>query len=342
MNLKTLYIIWILIQTGCIFVESMTWRGNAFYKINRELKMLMSESSKSANSNSVHSFNSNHSDIKTEIKLHHMSSVEYYFWMNAVIKGDISTIQNFINNGINVDEVRRRDHPALLLATSRGYTSVVKLLLEGGADLNSRTDDTKSTALHLATERNYTDIVKLLLEYGADKNAIDEEGKTALIIAAQKGFLEVVKLLAPDEDYKEPILELLYDRRYQRKRNTEYIMKKSKSVMLRSEVDINVRDRDGTTALMYSIIHGNFQDNRDQFKLVKWLLDHKANPNAQDVYGITALTFATVGCYANVINLLLDYGADVNMKNVSGDTALFYAKGNEKVAKILKEAGAKE
>ncbi len=230
----------------------------------------------------------------------------------------------------------------MLLATSRGYTSVVKLLLEGGASFNSRTDDTKSTALHLATERNYTDIVKLLLEYGTDKNAVDEEGKTALIIAAQKGFLEVVKLLVPNEDYKEPILELLYDRRYHRKRSTEYIMEKSKSIMLRNKANINIRDRDGTTALMYSIIHGNFQDDKDQLKLVKWLLDHKANPNIQDVYGITALIFATVGRYANVINLLLNYGADVNMKNISGDTALFYAKGNEKVAKILKEAGAKE
>jgi ankyrin repeat protein len=320
----------------------MVWNGNAFYKINRELKMLMSGNSKSDDSNREHSFDYDRSNTKAEIKLHHMNSVEYYFWMNAVIKADISTIQTYIDNGINVDEVRHRDHPALLLATSRGYTSVVKLLLEGGADLNSRTDNTRSTALHLATERNHTGIVKLLLEYGVDKNAIDEEGKTALIIAAQKGFLEVVKLLVPNEDYKEPILELLFDRKYQRKRNTEYITEKSKSVMLRNKANINIRDRDGTTALMYSIIHGNFQDDRDQLKLVKWLLDHEANPNMQDIYGITALIFATVGRYANVINLLLNYGADVNMKNISGDTALFYAKGDEKIIGILKEAGAKE
>ena len=340
MNLKTLYIVGILIQTGSIFVEGMTWRGNTFYKINRELKMLMSGNSKSADLNSAYSFNFDRSNTQT--KRHHMNSVEYYFWMNAVIKGDISTIQKFIDNGINVDEVRRRDHPALLLATSRGYTSAVKLLLEGGANLDSRTDNTKSTALHLATERNYTGIVKLLLEYGADKNAIDEEGKTALIIAAQKGFLEIVKLLAPDEDYKEPILELLYDRKYQRKRSNEYIAQKSKSIMLRRKMNINIRDRDGTTALMYSIIHGNFREDKDQIKLVKWLLDHEANPNMQDIYGITALIFATVGRYANVINLLLNYGADVNMKNISGDTALFYAKGDEKIIGILKEAGAKE
>ena len=339
MNLKTLYFVWILIQTGSIFVDGMVWRGNAFYKINRELKMLMSESSKSAGS---HSFNSNRSNSQTKPRRHHMNSVEYYFWMNAVTKGDIPTIQNFIDNGINVDEVRHRDHPALLLATSRGYKSVVKLLLKGGADLNSRTDGKKSTALHLATERNSTDIVKLLLECGADKNAVDEEGKTALIIAAQKGFLEVVKLLIPNEDYKEPILKLLYDRKYHRKRSTEYLMQKTKSIMLRSKMNINIRDRDGTTALMYAIIHGNYREDEDQIKLIKWLLDHKANPNIQDVYGITALIFATVGRYANVINLLLDYGADVNMKNVSGDTALFYAKGNEKIAKMLKEAGAKE
>jgi len=341
MYLRALYVVWILIQTGCLFVEGMIWKDSSFYKINRELQMLMSGNVKSDDSSSSYLSDYGRPRIQGGLRYRRMNSVEYYFWMNAVITNDISTIKTFINNGINVDETRQRDHPALLLAISKGHRSAVELLLEGGANVNSRTDDTKSTALHLATERNYIRIVKLLLEYGADKNAIDEEGKTALIIAAQKGFFEVTKLLIPNEDRTGPILELLYDRKYRRKRSNKYILQKSKSIMLRSEADVNIRDRDGTTALMYSIIHGNFQKDGKQLDLVKWLLDHKADPNIQDVYGITSLIFATVGRDEKVIDLLLNYGADVNMKNVSGDTALFYALGDENIEKILKKAGAK-
>ena len=339
MYLKALCIVWILIQTGSLIAEGMVWQNNAFYKINRELKMLMSGDS---GSRCLNSSVSGRSGAKSANKFRHMNSVEYYFWMNAVIRADISTVKTFIDSGINVDEVRHRDHPALLLAVSRGYQSVVELLLEGGSNVNCRTDIMKSTALHLAVERNYKGIAKLLLEYGADKNAVDEEGKTALIIAAQKGFLEIAQLLIPKEDYKELVLELLYDKKYQRQRSTEYIARKSKDIMLRRRTNVNIRDIDGTTALMYAIIHGNFQEDENQFKLVQLLLDHKADPNIQDVYGISALIFATVSRYSKVIKLLLKYGALVNMKSASGDTALFYAMGDEEIEKILKEAEAKE
>ena len=51
------------------------------------------------------------------------------------------------------------------------------------------------TALILATERGYMAIVKLLLKGGADINAKDHAGRTALKIAREKGLTQIAKLL---------------------------------------------------------------------------------------------------------------------------------------------------
>jgi ankyrin repeat protein len=46
-----------------------------------------------------------------------------------------------------------------------------------------------------AAEEGYTEIVKLLIEKGADVNATDILGDTALMYAAEEGRTETVNLL---------------------------------------------------------------------------------------------------------------------------------------------------
>jgi len=52
-----------------------------------------------------------------------------------------------------------------------------------------------NTALIEASEKGYTEIVKLLLKAGADVNAEDGDGRTALILAKEQGYIEIVDLL---------------------------------------------------------------------------------------------------------------------------------------------------
>jgi ankyrin repeat protein len=67
---------------------------------------------------------------------------------------------------------------------SRGHFfkdgSVHRLLLERGADVNSRADDDGCTPLHRASQHGALEIVRLLLEHGADAEAVNRDGKTAL------------------------------------------------------------------------------------------------------------------------------------------------------------------
>ena len=80
------------------------------------------------------------------------------------------------------------------MASNKGHTEVVKLLLDREAKIDLRGGD-GSTALLRASQKGYTDIVKLLLVKGANQDIQASNGATALILASYAGQIEVVRLL---------------------------------------------------------------------------------------------------------------------------------------------------
>jgi ankyrin repeat protein len=71
---------------------------------------------------------------------------------------------------------------------------VVKLLLEKGADLESK-DGFSLTPLLRAAANGHEAVVKLLLEKGADFMSKDCYGETPLLLATRSGQKAMVKLL---------------------------------------------------------------------------------------------------------------------------------------------------
>ena len=91
----------------------------------------------------------------------------------------------------------------LYYAASFGLTTVVRYLLEAGADMEAPGGRGGATPLNIASFRGRTDVVKLLLEYGADPEAADEEvGWNALEWAEAKNHWDVVVLLNRHEANK--------------------------------------------------------------------------------------------------------------------------------------------
>jgi ankyrin repeat protein len=82
----------------------------------------------------------------------------------------------------------------LFLASRRRNGSVLRLLLEHGADINVQDED-GWTPLYLASYNGALEVVRLLLEHSADVEVKDMSGETALQKAAEHGHDEVVKLL---------------------------------------------------------------------------------------------------------------------------------------------------
>ncbi len=73
-----------------------------------------------------------------------------------------------------------------MIASRRGHESVVRLLLDRGAQ-NATTNFRKKTALMVASEEGQGSVVRLLLDRGAQLDATDIDGNTAFMLASKNG-----------------------------------------------------------------------------------------------------------------------------------------------------------
>jgi len=127
----------------------------------------------------------------------------------------------------------------LIDAAYRGDLKAVHMLLDMGADANSRDEglgNNRRTVLIAATENGHYDIVMALLNRGADVNARGLGGRTALVAAALKGHLAMVRAL------------------------------------LEKGADVNVRDFNGNSAL--KLVSGEQRED-----IVSTLVSHGAVPD---------------------------------------------------------------
>lgn len=77
---------------------------------------------------------------------------------------------------------------------------MVKELLDHGAGTSIRTKNSGDTALHKACLNGHEGVVRLLLDRGVDVNTRTEIGETPLHIAARNGYGEIVQLLLDKAD----------------------------------------------------------------------------------------------------------------------------------------------
>jgi ankyrin repeat protein len=116
--------------------------------------------------------------------------------MVAAAKGYSDMVELLLDQGADVDaEARSRSrHGNALEAASRmGHKQVVKLLLDNMAYINAKSDYC-GTALGVASIKGYDQIVELLLSNGANVNAPGIFG-LALSCAVSGGYAEIVALL---------------------------------------------------------------------------------------------------------------------------------------------------
>ena len=83
---------------------------------------------------------------------------------------------------------------ALHAASGGGHTEVVRLLIQHGAEVD-KVDDEGKTALMFAAEKGYKDVVEHLVEAGAGINNACEKGLTALHLASERGNISIVEHL---------------------------------------------------------------------------------------------------------------------------------------------------
>jgi ankyrin repeat protein len=79
-------------------------------------------------------------------------------------------------------------------------------------------------------------------------------------------------------------------------------------------------------------------------KVAETVLNEGIDINVKDENGMTPLMWATYYCHLNTVGFLLEREADVNVKNESGHTALKLSEESlyTEIAELLKKYGAKE
>ncbi|QMV45638.1 hypothetical protein HC358_00465 [Wolbachia pipientis] len=170
------------------------------------------------------------------------------------------------------------------------------------------------TPLHIAAENGWLNIVKYLISKGANTNAKDKYGRTPLHIAAKNGEFDMVKYLINEGANVNAKDKFDSTPLHSAAENGElsivrYLINKGAYV---------TKDKVGRTLLHHSALYGSSD-------VAEYLIQEGAHIDAMDEDGNTSLHFAAMMEEVDTAKVLLKHNADVNAKNKDGDFPLHLA-----------------
>ncbi|PSN50051.1 hypothetical protein C0J52_04221 [Blattella germanica] len=115
--------------------------------------------------------------------------------MYAALNGNIELMTLLCKNS-DINATDKRGWTALFYATSRRRETAVRFLLHYRADVSKRSLENGYSVLMVAAASGKIGIVRLLLQYGANPAIVSWNGDTALTVAYNNGFFQIVRLLS--------------------------------------------------------------------------------------------------------------------------------------------------
>lgn len=117
----------------------------------------------------------------------------------AAETGDLDAIAAAIADGADVDGRDERGRTPLMAATEARQTEAFRALLAAGADVDLQDDKLDNPFLYAGAD-GLLDILRLANDAGADPAITNRYGGIALIPAAERGHVEVVRYLLAESD----------------------------------------------------------------------------------------------------------------------------------------------
>ena len=271
----------------------------------------------------------------------------------------------FINNGLDIDKIHEDGTTSLQLEIENKNFANAEFLINCGADINVN-DENDKNIIYKEILKGYSNykMIDFLVSKGASLEAKDLDEKTIFddiieIIAITKGFKKVNPVLAAfikeNEKYDVLLKKILTYRP-----NIEAQRLDGKNILfdlvlyndfdtlktvINYGVNLNIRDKRGTTPLMYMVEEGlKIKDKKEKESFIErliYFLKYRVSVDVQDVDGRTVLHKAVIANDLTVVEKLLTKKADLTITDIHGRTALHHTQwhGNYKIARWLIAAG---
>ena len=199
--------------------------------------------------------------------------------------GDVACVSEFLNHGGKLNGVDEKGVPFLVIASEARSPTIVRLLLNGGADINGAGEGDE-TPICRAALFGRKETAQALLDAGAKANVIcdADHGDSALMVAIRGAMFSGMPPELQDKIFNPEDLAERADTEAERKENVNRLRK-----MLATSGD-------------------------DYLEIARMLLARGADVNVQakcDV-GESALWYAALASNVEMVRALLTHGADAN------------------------------
>ncbi|XP_030851100.1 transient receptor potential cation channel subfamily A member 1 homolog isoform X3 [Strongylocentrotus purpuratus] len=272
-------------------------------------------------------------------------------------------VEHLLEKGARIEAKDKDNFTPLLIAASSGHSATIKVLLGKKANI-AAIDKHDKTAFFWAAEENKPEALQALLEHRMASKILeysDRYDNTALHIAAENGYLGIVRILLnngaaldwKNEDEETPIHVAAANG------HTAIVLEFVK----RDESTINDEDENSNTPLHQAAMAGHAKtvralieagadiESRNQqlwtpldcaahkgwVKTAYALLENDSTVDPTDKAKVTPLHLAAVSGHVDMVKLLLEWKADLSLVNTDQKNCLDLAieSGHEDVAMAI-------
>lgn len=230
-------------------------------------------------------------------------------------QGFVNVVEILVNLGANVNLQDSEGDTALHYAAFGNQPLTAAALLKGGAEGN-KLNRNRCSPLHVAVNKGYTDVVRTLLDYSCNANAQDSYGDTVLHDAIAKDLTEIVELLV---NFRGVDLSVTNKRGFNclhhaalkgNARAASLIVQKCPDLL-------NVVKEDGFSALHLASLNGHYNVVKS---LIEACPD--SDVDLRNTRHQTPLLLAVDKRHVTIAKFLLEHGAQVNAQDDVGDSPL--------------------
>ncbi|XP_069099881.1 protein phosphatase 1 regulatory inhibitor subunit 16B isoform X1 [Pleurodeles waltl] len=247
--------------------------------------------------------------------------------LEASLRNDVEEVRFLLKNNVDPDlcnedgltalhQVRPTGdrHTALQQCCIDNFEEVIKLLLNHGANVNSK-DNELWTPLHAAATCGHINLVKILIQYGADLLAVNADGNMPYDLCEDESTLDIIETCMA---YKGITQEKINKMRAA----PEQQMISDIRGLITAGQDLNRTDAQGASLLHIAGANGYIH-------AAEILLEHGARVDAKDSDNWEPLHAAAFWGQILMAELLVSHGASLSAKTSMDETPLDLCEDEE-------------